>query len=142
MLFSKTCEYGLQAMVYLAVKGERVGIGEISKEQELPSYYLSKILHSLVKAKLLDSAKGPTGGFWLNKKAKEISLADVVDALDGMETFDRCGLGLKKCDSEKPCAVHENFKPHRDGILLIFRKTTLQDVADKYKAGDIVINLN
>ena len=142
MLFSKTCEYGLQAMVYLAVVKKKVGIGEISKEQNLPSYYLSKILHSLVRAKLLDSAKGPKGGFWLNKKPKDITLADIVDAIDGMDSIDRCGMGLRKCDSNNPCAIHEKFKAHKLAIINIFKKTTLQTVIKEYESGDIVINLN
>ena len=90
MLFSKTCEYGLQAMIFLAVEGKKVGLTKISEKQGLPSYYLSKILQNLVKAKILESAKGPTGGFWLSKPADSIRLAHIVDAIDGMDTLDQC----------------------------------------------------
>jgi Rrf2 family transcriptional regulator, iron-sulfur cluster assembly transcription factor len=141
MLFSKTCEYGLQAMLYLAVVGKKVGITEISEKQDLPNYYLSKILQSLVKAKLVDSAKGPTGGFWLSKPLNQIRLANIVDAIDGMDILDQCGLGLKECDSKQPCAIHEEFKPKRESIIQLFYQTTLQDIVEKYEKGECVINL-
>ena len=141
MLFSKTCEYGLQAMIYLAVTNKKVGINEISEKQNLPSYYLSKILQNLVKAKILSSAKGPTGGFWLSKPANQVRLSHVIDAIDGMESLDSCGLGLKKCDSNNPCAIHFDFKPYREAIIQLFYKTTLQDIVDKYNAGECVITI-
>jgi Rrf2 family protein len=142
MIFSKTCEYGLQAMIYLAVVQKKVGIAEISEKQELPSHYLSKILQSLVRAKILLSAKGPTGGFWLAKPATDIPLSDIVDAIDGLESLEQCGLGLKKCDSKQPCAIHHQFKPHREAILELFYMTTLQDIMNKYESGECVLNLN
>lgn len=142
MLFSKTCEYGLQAMIFLAVVDKKVGISEISEKQELPSYYLSKILQSLVKAKLLGSAKGPNGGFWLSKPANQIRLSHVIDAIDGMDSLEQCGLGLKACDSKNPCAIHNEFKPYRESIIQLFFSTTLQDVVERYKAGECVLNLN
>ena len=141
MLFSKTCEYGLQAMIYLAVENKKIGLSIISEQQGLPSHYLSKILQSLVKAKILESAKGPTGGFWLAKPTNQIRLAHIVDAIDGMEVVDQCGLGLKKCDADKPCAIHNQFKPHREAIIEILYSQTLELIVDKYKRGECVINL-
>lgn len=141
MLFSKTCEYGLQAMIYLSVEGEKVGLNKISEEQGLPSYYLSKILQILVKANLLESAKGPTGGFWLSKPANQIRLAHIVDAIDGMSILDQCGLGLKKCDSSSPCAIHNDFKTNRESIIEIFYSTSLQMIVERFLAGKCVINL-
>jgi Rrf2 family protein len=142
MLFSKTCEYGLQAMIYLAVEGKKLGLSIISEKQSLPSYYLSKILQSLVKAKLLESAKGPSGGFWLSKPANQVRLAHIVDAIDGMDILDECGLGLKQCDSKQPCAIHNDFKPHRENIIDLFYSTTLQEVVERYNKGECVINLD
>jgi Rrf2 family protein len=141
MIFSKTCEYALQAMIYLAVVQKKVGIAEISEQQELPSHYLSKILQSLVKAKIIQSAKGPTGGFWLSRPADKVPLTDIIEAIDGLESLEQCGLGLKKCDSDHPCAIHHSFKPHREAILELFYMTTLADIITRFEAGDCVLNL-
>lgn len=141
MLFSKTCEYGLQAMILLSVEGEKMGLTKISEKQGLPSYYLSKILQNLVKAKLLESAKGPTGGFWLSKPANQIRLAHIVDAIDGMDVLDQCGLGLKKCDSNSPCAIHNEFKGNREAIIEIFYTTTLQTIVERFNANECIISL-
>lgn len=141
MIFSKTCEYALQAMIYLAVVKKKAGIAEISNQQELPSHYLSKILQSLVKAKIIQSAKGPTGGFWLSKPADQVPLTDIIEAIDGLEPLEQCGLGLKKCDNDNPCAIHHSFKPHREAILELFYKTTLEDIVTRFEAGDCVLNL-
>ena len=141
MLFTKTCEYGLQAMIFLATEDRKMGITEISEKQGLPSHYLSKILQNLVKAKILESAKGPNGGFWLAKPASNIRLAHIVDAIDGMETLEKCGLGLKACDSKNPCAVHNEIKPLRESIVQVFYKNTLSDVVDSYEKGEIIIKI-
>lgn len=141
MLFTKTCEYGLQAMIYIATEDRKMGITEISDKQGLPSHYLSKILQNLVKAKLLDSAKGPNGGFWLAKPANLIRLSHIIDAIDGMDTLEKCGLGLKACDSKNPCAIHDQIKPLRENIIQVMFNNTLEDITESYKAGDIVIKV-
>lgn len=141
MLFSKTCEYGLQAMILLATEDRKMGITEISEKQGLPSHYLSKILQNLVKAKILESAKGPNGGFWLAKTANNIRMSQIIDAIDGMETFEKCGLGLKVCDSKNPCAIHHQIQPLREGIVNVFYKNTLSEIVKSYEAGEIVIKV-
>lgn len=142
MLFSKTCEYGLQAMIYLAVEGRKIGINEISQAQDLPSYYLSKILQNLVKAKLLESAKGPNGGFWIEKPLSEIRLSMIIDSIDRMDSLQECGLGLKTCDSANPCAIHHQFERTRENIINIFVTTSLQDIVNRYENGECVINIS
>lgn len=141
MLFSKTCEYGLQAMIYLAVHNKKVGISDISNAQGLPSYYLSKILQNLVKAKLLESAKGPNGGFWIDRPLKDVRLSMIIDAIDRMDSLQECGLGLKECDGSNPCAIHHQFERSRENIVNIFATTSLQDIVDRYERGECVINI-
>ncbi len=130
-MFSKSCEYGLQAILYIALHASserRVGLQEIAENQEIPSHFLSKILQILVKQKLLSSTKGPNGGFILNKKPEDITLLEVIAAIDGLDIFDRCGIGLKTCSDEVPCPIHNKFKFLRENIRDTLANETLADL--------------
>lgn len=137
-MFSKTCEYGLRATVFIAIhseKGRRLGIKEIAAEVESPMYFTGKILQSLVKAKLIGSAKGPNGGFYLDPDHKPVSILDILDALDCSDFFYNCALGLRDCSDKRPCPMHKEFKVYREGLKELFAKTTIQDLAKDIRAG-------
>jgi Rrf2 family protein len=143
-MFSTTCHYGLQAMLYLAVHGsdtKNVDLRQIAEEQDIPRHFLSKILQNLVREGLVVSMKGPTGGFRLKKPANEISLLQIVDAIDGMEVFTQCGLGLKKCNDSKPCPIHVEYKQARNRVEQLFRTETLQKLKDDVERGESFISL-
>ncbi len=99
VIFSKKCEYGMQAILYLAAreKGTLVSADEISKVLKIPREFVSKILQSLRDSGLISSSKGKSGGFSLAKPASRIKLIDVVAAIDGLEMFDSCVLGFQEC---------------------------------------------
>ena len=118
-MFSKTCEYAIRAMLYIAQRsttGLKTGIREIAKNVTAPEPFIAKILQDLVKKQLLLSAKGPNGGFYLDEVGLQFSLADVVTAVDGDKIFSGCGLGLAYCSDKKPCPIHHRFKKVRDEI--------------------------
>ncbi len=85
LIFSRQCEYALQAVLYLALKpsGEMTSIKELTRALGIPYHFLGKILQDLTRKGLLASHKGPTGGFALDMPAKDITLFHVVDAVDG-----------------------------------------------------------
>ena len=114
VIFSKKCEYGLQAALYLSAHNGRGAIAsdEIAKALHIPKEFVSKILQSLTKHNLINSKKGKAGGFLLAKDAREIKLIDIVEAIDGLEMFDNCVLGFPECSPDHPCPVH-----HRWGTL-------------------------
>ena len=118
-MFSKTCEYAIRAMIFVAHKskdGNKVGIKEISKGIDSPEHFIAKILQDLSKKGLIQSMKGPNGGFYFEKDSLNHSIADVVTAIDGNKLFYGCGLGLKECSAAKPCPIHFEFKEIRDHI--------------------------
>ena len=85
-MFSKACEYGIRAILYIARKskdGTRVGIREISKAIDSPEPFMAKFLQSLSRKGLVLSIKGPSGGFYMENVHRRISLADIVVAIDG-----------------------------------------------------------
>jgi Rrf2 family protein len=138
-MFSKTCEYGLRACVFIATgseKGNKVGIQEIAKEIDSPVYFTGKILQHLVKAKIVSSVKGPNGGFFLEPGAKPIPVIRVLEILGCDDFFYRCALGLKSCSDKHPCPMHGAFKPYREGLKQLLMRTTIQELAHKIKAGN------
>jgi Rrf2 family protein len=118
-MFSKTCEYAIRAVIFIAQKskdGGKVGIKEIAKGIDSPESFIAKILQDLSRQGLVQSTKGPNGGFFLDKNNLRYSLADVVRAIDGDKLFSGCGLGLKMCSESKPCPIHDEFKKIRGQI--------------------------
>ncbi len=143
-MFSTSCHYGLQAMIYIALyssEDENVDLGKIAKNQDIPKHFLSKILQVLVKHKLLVSMKGPKGGFKLNAPADEITLIEIIEAIDGLDVFNQCGIGFKQCDDDHPCPIHHDFKPVRDKVEKLFIEKTLKELTEDIETGDSIISL-
>jgi len=107
-------------MIFIAQKsseGERTGIKEIAKGIDSPEHFIAKILQDLSRRGLVQSVKGPNGGFYLDEASMRCTLADVVRAIDGEKIFNGCGLGLKQCSEKKPCPIHHEFKKIRTDLF-------------------------
>ena len=129
-MFSKTCEYALRAMLFVGQKsrdGNRTGIREIAEGIDSPEYFIAKVLQELSRKRLIQSQKGPAGGFYLDKKGMECSLADIVKAIDGDKIFLGCGLGLRECSEKKPCPIHNEFKKIRKEIYDMLQSAKLNE---------------
>lgn len=138
-MFSKACEYGIKASIYIAAKSmhqERVSLKEIAEEVNSPVAFTAKILQSLAKSGIIDSHKGPTGGFQIEEsRIDTIKLHDIVYAIDGDEIFNGCGLGLKQCDASQPCPVHNKFVVIRDNLKTMLQSTSLFELATGLEIG-------
>ncbi len=138
-MFSKTCEYGIRAAVYLAsqsVLSRKVSLKEVAKEIDSPEAYTSKILQKLVKGGVIVSEKGPTGGFSIEaNQLAYVTLEQVVLAIDGNELFVKCGLGLKQCNDKAPCPMHVKFKVIRDELQDMLRSTTVVELSKRIDEG-------
>jgi len=132
-MFSKTCEYGIKAVVFIAKTAdlvERVSLKSIAKAVDSPEPFTAKILQQLVRADIIDSQKGPNGGFLLDTiKLDTLVLADVVNAIDGDSIYRGCGLGLKNCDESQPCPMHEEFKKIRDDLKIMLQNAKISELA-------------
>ena len=141
-MFSKTCEYALQAMMYIAfhTKTEKpVGLKEVAGAQAIPLHFLSKVLQELVKHDILGSVKGPKGGFFLKKSPESITLLNIVMAIDGPTLFERCGLGLRKCTDKTPCPVHFEYQAVRTNIKSLLGSKTLSQLNKEVAAGQATL---
>ena len=135
IMFSKACEYGIRALTVIAEAGKedkRIGIKEVCKLAKTPESFTAKILQNLVKRNIISSQKGPTGGFYLSKSTADISLYDIVEAIDGKGIFSKCGLGLSECNAKKPCPLHFKFEVVRDELNAMCKENTLNDLVQGF----------
>jgi Rrf2 family protein len=142
-MLSKSTEYAIRALVFVQLRNweqKRPGVGEIAKEIEAPEAYTAKILQTLTKNKLMDSMKGRGGGFFFNENQSNLSLYDVICVMEGDAYFHKCGFGLKQCNNDNPCPLHEEYKVVRGGFYKLVRKETIQSLAEKIRMGDAVLN--
>ena len=133
VIFSKKCEYGMQAILYLAAKekGALVSAEEISKVLKIPREFISKILQSLKESGLINSSKGKSGGFSLAKSSSRIKLIDIVAAIDGLELFDNCVLGFPECSPTHPCPVHDTWGTLRTQAYDMLNSETIDKLKEK-----------
>ena len=137
-IFSKTCEYAMRAVFFIAHRtadGGRVGIKEISIGVQSPEHFLAKILQDLSKRGLVKSVKGPNGGFYMDAITLKRPLADVVEAVDGNGIFIGCGLGLDYCSASNPCPLHHQFKEIRNQISELLKQTTIEELNENLNLG-------
>ena len=133
VIFSKKCEYGLQAVLYLAAhnNSDVVKSEEISKKLNIPKEFISKILQSLTESGLVYSKKGKSGGFALAKAPNKIRLIDIVTAIDGMSMFNNCVLGFPHCSPDHPCPLHEQWGELRTKAYNMLTDETLDQLKEK-----------
>lgn len=131
-MFSKACEYGIRATLHIAaqsLESNRVSLKQIAKAIDSPEAFTAKILQVLVKNNVIESIKGPNGGFEIAKaKIIKLRLSHIVTAIDGDSIYKGCGLGMKECNEKKPCPVHTNFKAIREGLKSMLETTSLYDL--------------
>jgi Rrf2 family iron-sulfur cluster assembly transcriptional regulator len=135
VLFSRQCEYAIQGVLYLALKppGEMTSIKELTKRLDIPYHFLGKILQRLTQKGLLISLKGPTGGFALGRAAKEITIFDIVEAVDGSDFTRNCVLGFAECSGKNPCSVHSMWGKMRDELHHTLANKHIADMAKEMK---------
>ncbi|HEY1063191.1 MAG TPA: Rrf2 family transcriptional regulator [Daejeonella sp.] len=138
-MFSKACEYGIRAAIYIAEQSQldrKVGLKEVAESIDSPIAYTSKILQQLSRSKIINSEKGPNGGFSMDKQELDkVKLSTIVMAIDGEEIYKGCGLGLKQCNEKMPCPVHDQFKLIRDKLKTMLETTSVQSLAVDFEKG-------
>lgn len=133
VIFSKKCELGLQAVLFLSSqpKDTMFNSGDISKKLNVPKEFVSKVLQTLRSSGIVGSKKGKFGGFYLEKDPKDIRLMDIVIAIDGLEIFHKCVLGFRGCSFEKPCPVHDKWGELRERTYKMLSEETLEELRNK-----------
>lgn len=137
MLLSRTSEYALQALIYLATQppGQPVLSRDISSYLGVPAQYLAKILQDLAKHDVLTSFKGRGGGFVMRPEALGMSILQVLEIVEGSHFGEGCVLGLKKCSDSTACPVHYYWKPLKAEVMQMLSEHTIGSMAEAVKAG-------
>ncbi|MFB9119599.1 RrF2 family transcriptional regulator [Bergeyella porcorum] len=128
-MFSKTCEYAIKALIFIAQKTNserKVGIKDVAEGIDSPEHFIAKILQTLSKKGFVNSSKGPNGGFYMDENTLEVTLADVVKEIDGDKILYECGIGLKQCSETHPCPIHNDFKVIREQIVEMLEKSKIR----------------
>lgn len=131
MLFSRSAEYAIRAVTFLARQpsGKLTGAREISEAEQIPMPFLWKILQNLARRKLIRSFKGLRGGYELARPAEQITLDAIVLVTDGGGVTENCVLGLPQCGEENPCPLHPAWKEIRTRLTAMLEENTLADLA-------------
>ncbi|MCC6722424.1 MAG: Rrf2 family transcriptional regulator [Bacteroidia bacterium] len=132
-MLSQTCKIAIKSVLYLASKhggGNKISIKQISKFIGASEHTAGKVLQILVKQKIIQSTKGPSGGFYITPLQYSKSLMVIVDAIDGKHVFNECGLGLSKCSSTHPCPIHFEYKKSRDIFEKLFSEKSILEHCD------------
>ena len=126
MNFSKTTSYALTILNYMAEHDKDLfSARALHKTLGIPWQYLRQLLTSLSKDGFIISTQGRTGGFRLSRSPENISLADIVDAVEGLNVMNTCIMGFKECPFDHKCAMHETWIETREGIMGVLKTTSL-----------------
>jgi Rrf2 family protein len=134
-MLSKKTKYAINALVYLAKNdnGKPIPIGQISADQNIPHKFLESILLALKNARILNSKKGKSGGYLLNRSPEEIDMAEITRLFDGAVAllpcvtyrfYERCD----ECVDEETCGIREVFLEIRNETVNRLKGATLSDI--------------
>jgi Rrf2 family protein len=129
MNFSKTTAYALLILDFLARnEREQYSATELHRRLKIPRQYLRQLLTNLSKSGFIRSTRGRHGGFALNRESSSISIAEIIDAVEGLDVFNRCLIGLAECPFDGVCAMHDAWQAARAGVVNVLKNTSLADL--------------
>ena len=130
MKLSRESEYGIQGLIHLAQQpaGTVMQLAAIADAQALPQSFLAKIFQKFTQYGLVRSFRGATRGYTLGRPADEITLKEVLEAVEGPGFFERCIFWSNRCAEENPCVLHEGWKQIKPTLTAMMEETTVQDL--------------
>ena len=143
-MLSNQSKYAIRAVLYLAIyssKTNKIGAKKVAELIDVPAPFLAKIFQTLSREKIITSAKGPNGGFFLTEKELSKNLMDIIECIDGLDSFNSCYVGLPKCSDENPCAIHHIAAPCRDLLVKELTERSIKNFAEDTKEGKSFIFL-
>jgi len=138
MQITRAADYGLRGLLYLAKQptGRLVMAGEIAAAEDMPEYFFSKIFQNLAKAGLLNSFRGSSGGFTLARPPEQITLLDVVEAVEGPLALSKCTNAPEVCEKSGTCPFHNYWKEAQESLVGILGKYSLADAVTYAQAAE------
>ena len=140
MILSRSSEYAIELILYLKSHNSKnyAPLNVIADKTGLSFHYLSKIARILTQKRIIKSYRGPNGGVALAKPIENITLFDIVDAIEGDAFLNQCILRLSHCGEDNPCPIHESWIPIRENMRTLFMSTTLENFNETQIENDLV----
>ena len=131
IIYSRAAEYAIRALTRLSREGgdAPTPVHRIAEAEGLPAPFLAKIVQDLARAGIIHSLRGRKGGIRLLRPPSQITLAEIVDAVDGLDTYEQCAVGMAVCRDDTPCPIHDRWKPLRQRIVSYLHGQTLARMA-------------
>lgn len=133
MFFSKTFGYALRGLLYLAQAGSnrKVQLEEIALKLKIPRHFLAKVMKKLAKGAIIDSYRGPSGGFLVTETTLQTTLLTIANLTGEPVQADSCVLRFRKCNTAQPCPLHAGALEIRNQWLHLLSSTTIHDLLHK-----------
>lgn len=135
---SRATQYGLEGLIVLArqPEGTVMLLDDIAEAGQLPPRFLAQIFQKLRHHSLVASHRGAVRGYSLPRPARDISLREVFEAIDGPDFFVRCVFWPGQCDGRRPCSLHGRWGTIRQALGEMLERTTLEEVAEEAWGGE------
>ena len=142
MIFSRACEYGIRAVLYLSSTpaGKPVQVRDVASGLDIPSPFLAKVVQTLTKRGILRSQKGPGGGICIAKSPESIRVIDIVEAIDGLGLSEVCVLGMPNCSDEEPCPFHDEWGRVRTEFMKMLEGKSVSKLVKEFDKKKFVLN--
>jgi Rrf2 family protein len=140
MQITHQADYATRAILYLAQreKGKHIATGKVAKEQKIPSSFLAKIVSQLSIAGILQTSRGAHGGIWLARDPEDITLLEVVEAIDGPIRLNVCSDSSGECTLEDDCPMHPVWCEAQDQLITKLKSTNFTQLASKSPSNQTV----
>jgi Rrf2 family protein len=133
MKLSHTSEYALRILSYMTREPDSVfSAKQLIDALKISDKYLRRLMTQLTKAGFITSTQGRDGGYAFSKPVDQISLAEIIDTVEGTDKYLGCALGFEHCTDEHPCVLHPIWLPIRNEFERIIKTTTLKDLDFKH----------
>jgi Rrf2 family protein len=131
MQITRETDYAIRCILYLSSRTDRiVVVDETSREMAVPKSFLAKILQKLVKAGIVKSFRGVKGGFRLSREPKDITLLDVIEAVEGAIALNACAVDSAVCTFSSACAVHPIWIRLRGEFNELLKRHNFADIGE------------
>lgn len=129
MKLSNTSEYALRILIYMGKDVQRMySAKQLVEALKISDKYLRRLMTDLTKSGIISSIQGRDGGYMIAKKPEEIKLADIIEAIEGMDKYTGCLLGFENCSDENPCALHSSLGNIRQEFFRVFTQKSLNEM--------------
>ncbi|PLX68321.1 MAG: Rrf2 family transcriptional regulator [Denitrovibrio sp.] len=134
MKVTRASDYAIRALIHMAHKpaGTTFMRSELAQECEIPDSFLGKILQNLAKSEILSSERGKKGGFKVAQKISDISVYDIITAIEGDISLNKCIFDEDFCSLVHSCTAHNMWTDIQEGLIEMLKSYTLAKLTEKY----------